>query len=166
VRNLQSFCSRWDTEQKSNRPSRLVKSLAELQVAVQELTSQRQSFRRAGTRWLGELSPFSGLCASERGQNDSVRHITLSWWYHRRCGTRSQEVEDRLSQSRGRLRLSRFQTGPNVGDWFVVVQYANETAYEQAQVAIAQDPECQQAFAEIAKFAKRISREMVIDLDL
>jgi hypothetical protein len=27
-------------------------------------------------------------------------------------------------------------------------------------------PECKQAFGEIAKFAKRISREMVIDLDL
>jgi hypothetical protein len=63
-------------------------------------------------------------------------------------------------------RLSRFQTGPNVGDWFVVVQYADQTAYEKAQAAIAQDPECQQTFAEIAKFAKRISREMVIDLDL
>ena len=63
-------------------------------------------------------------------------------------------------------RLSRFQTGPNVGDWFVVVQYADQTAYEKAQAAIAQDPECQQTFVEIAKFAKRISREMVIDLDL
>lgn len=63
-------------------------------------------------------------------------------------------------------RLSRFQTGPNVGDWFVVVQYADEAAYEKALAAIAQDPECQQAFVEIAKFAKRISREMVIDLDL
>jgi hypothetical protein len=62
-------------------------------------------------------------------------------------------------------RLSRFQTGPNVGDWFVVVQY-DEAAHEKAQAAIAQDPECQQAFAEIAKFAKRISRELVIDLDL
>ena len=63
-------------------------------------------------------------------------------------------------------RLSRFETGPNVGDWLVAVQYADQTAYEKAQAAIAQDPECQQAFAEIAKFAKRISREMVIDLDL
>jgi hypothetical protein len=63
-------------------------------------------------------------------------------------------------------RLSRFQTGPNVGDWFVVVQYADQTAYEKAQAAIAQEPECQQTFVEIAKFAKRISREMVIDLDL
>ena len=62
-------------------------------------------------------------------------------------------------------RLSRFQTGPNTGDWFVVVQYY-QTVHEKAQAAIAQDPECQQAFAEIAKFAKRISRELVIDLDL
>src|SRR5262245_52279926 len=63
-------------------------------------------------------------------------------------------------------RLSRFETGPNVGDWFVVVTYADETAYEKAQIAIAHDPECQQAFAEIARFAKRISRDMVVDLDL
>ena len=62
-------------------------------------------------------------------------------------------------------RLSRFETGPNVGDWLVVVQY-DQTAHEKLQAAIAQDPECQQAFAEIAKFAKRISQEMVIDLDL
>ena len=62
-------------------------------------------------------------------------------------------------------RLGRFQTGPNTGDWFVVVQY-DQTVHEMAQTAIAQDPECQQAFAEIAKFAKRISRELVIDLDL
>ena len=63
-------------------------------------------------------------------------------------------------------RLSRFQTGPNVGDWFVVVQYADQTGYEKAQVAIAQDPECQRVFAEIAKVATQISREMVTDLDL
>ena len=63
-------------------------------------------------------------------------------------------------------RLSRFQTGPNAGDWFVVVQYADQMAYEKAQAAFAKDPECQQTFAEIAKFAKRISREMVVDLDL
>ena len=63
-------------------------------------------------------------------------------------------------------RLSRFQTGPNAGDRFVVVQYADETAYEKAQASIAQDPKCQQAFADTAQFAKRVSREMVIDLDL
>ena len=46
------------------------------------------------------------------------------------------------------------------------MQYADQTAYDKAQAAIAQDPECQWAFVEIAKIAKRISREMVIDLDL
>lgn len=60
-------------------------------------------------------------------------------------------------------RLSRFQTGPNVGDWFVVLQYDDE---EKAHAAITRDPEIQRIFAEIAKIAKRISRETVIDLDL
>jgi hypothetical protein len=63
-------------------------------------------------------------------------------------------------------RLSRFQTGPNEGDWFVTVTYVDATAYEKAQALFSQDPELQQVFIEIAKFAKRISREMVIDLDL
>jgi hypothetical protein len=45
------------------------------------------------------------------------------------------------------------------------VQY-DQTDEEKLQAAIAQDPEIQWAFAEIAKFAKRISREMVVDLDL
>ena len=61
-------------------------------------------------------------------------------------------------------RLSRSETGPNRGDWLVVVQY--DQADETLQAAIAQDAECQQAFAEIAKFANRISRELVVDLDL
>ena len=63
-------------------------------------------------------------------------------------------------------RLSCFQTGPNAGDWFVVVQYVDEASYEKALASIAQDTECQDAFAEIAKFAKRISRELVLDIDL
>ena len=62
-------------------------------------------------------------------------------------------------------RLSQFQTGPNVGDWLVIVT-CDEAAHEEAQAAIAKDPECQQVFAEIAKFAKRIDQQLVIDLDL
>jgi hypothetical protein len=62
-------------------------------------------------------------------------------------------------------RLGRFETGPNAGDWLVIVT-CDEAAHDEAQAAIAKDPECQQVFAEIAKFAKRISQEMVIDLDL
>ena len=62
-------------------------------------------------------------------------------------------------------RLSRFETGPNAGDWLVIVT-CDEAAHEEARAAIEKDPECQQVFAEIAKFAKRISQEMVLDLDL
>ena len=61
-------------------------------------------------------------------------------------------------------RLSRFQTGANEGDWLVVVTYADATACEKAQALFSQDPELQRVFIEIAKFAKRISREMVVDL--
>jgi hypothetical protein len=61
-------------------------------------------------------------------------------------------------------RLSRFQTGPNEGDWIVIVTYADATAYEKAQTLFSQDAELQQIFIEIAKFATRISREMVFDL--
>src|SRR5689334_5297543 len=62
-------------------------------------------------------------------------------------------------------RLSRFESGPNAGDWFVMVTY-DQMAQDRLQAAIARDPDCQQAFAEIATFAKRISRELVVDLDL
>jgi hypothetical protein len=66
----------------------------------------------------------------------------------------------------GRFVSRAAMAASNAGDWFVVVQYADQTAYEKAQTVFAKDPECQQVFVEIAKFAKRISREMVIDLDL
>ena len=62
-------------------------------------------------------------------------------------------------------RLSRFQAGPNEGDWFVMVTYADTTAYENANQLFHQDAELQQVFIEIAKFAKRIKREMMIDVD-
>ena len=63
-------------------------------------------------------------------------------------------------------RLSHVDTGPNAGDWLVIETYADQQAYDKAQAAIAQDPECQQAFHEIATFAKRVSRELVTDIDL
>lgn len=62
-------------------------------------------------------------------------------------------------------RLSRLETGPNAGDWLVIVT-CDEAIQEQARAAIDKDPECQRIFAEIAKFATRISREMLLDLDL
>ena len=63
-------------------------------------------------------------------------------------------------------RLSRFHTGPYDGDWLVIVTYADATAYEEARARFAEDAELQQVFGKMAKFAKRLSREVVIDLDL
>ena len=63
-------------------------------------------------------------------------------------------------------RLSRFQTGPNAGDWLAIVQYDDSIAHEKAQTMFAQDPEYQQVVNEISKIAKRINRELVNDLDL
>ena len=63
-------------------------------------------------------------------------------------------------------RLSRVQSGPNEGDWLVIVTYADAIAYEKAQALFSQDAELQQVFIKISKFASRISREMVVDVAL
>jgi hypothetical protein len=63
-------------------------------------------------------------------------------------------------------RLGRVETGPNAGDWLTIVRYADRAAYDKAQESFAQDPEYQQTVTEIAKFATRINRELVIDFDL
>jgi hypothetical protein len=63
-------------------------------------------------------------------------------------------------------RVSRFQTGQNVGEWMVVVQYADWMAYAKAQDSFAQDPDHKKAVTEISKLVTLISRELVVDLDL
>lgn len=63
-------------------------------------------------------------------------------------------------------RVSRFQTGQNVGDWLVVVQYADWAAYARAQDSFAQDPEHVKVVTEISKVVKVVTREIVVDLDL
>jgi hypothetical protein len=63
-------------------------------------------------------------------------------------------------------RLGRFHAGANAGDWLTIVQYADWAAYEAAQQAFAGDAEYQQTVTEIARIARRISRELVDDIDL
>lgn len=63
-------------------------------------------------------------------------------------------------------RVSRFQTGPHVGDWMVIVQYADWMAYAKAQDSFAHDPEHRQMVTEISKVVTLISRELVVDLDI
>jgi hypothetical protein len=62
--------------------------------------------------------------------------------------------------------VSRFQTGQNVGEWMVVVQYADWMAYAKAQDSFADDPEHRQVVTEISQIVTLIRRELVVDLDL
>ena len=62
--------------------------------------------------------------------------------------------------------VSRFQTGQNVGEWMVVVQYADWMAYAKAQDSFTHDPEHRQVVTEISKIVTLIRRELVVDLDL
>jgi hypothetical protein len=63
-------------------------------------------------------------------------------------------------------RVSRFETGQNVGEWLVVVQYADWMAYAKAEDSFAQDPEHRKVVTEISRLVTRVSREFVVDLDL
>lgn len=58
-------------------------------------------------------------------------------------------------------RLGPFQTGQRVGEWMVVVQYADWMAYAKAQDSFAQDPEHGIVVSEIAKIVTLIGRELV-----
>jgi hypothetical protein len=62
--------------------------------------------------------------------------------------------------------VGRVQTGQNVGEWLVVVQYADWVAYAKAQDSFAHDPEHGQVVTEISKIVTLTRRELVVDLDL
>jgi len=62
--------------------------------------------------------------------------------------------------------LSRLQTGQNVGEWMVIVRYADWMAYAKAQDSFAHDPEHRQVVTEISDIVTLIRRELAVDLDL
>ena len=46
-------------------------------------------------------------------------------------------------------RLSRFQTGPNEGDWLALVTYADAAAYEKAQALFPKTQSCSRSSARL-----------------
>jgi hypothetical protein len=81
------------------------------------------------------------------------------------AGASSGREAERRAADHGTVHhLSRFKIGANAGDWWVIVQYPDRAAYDKAQESFAQDPAYQQATTEIAKFATRLSRELVSDI--
>jgi hypothetical protein len=63
-------------------------------------------------------------------------------------------------------RIGKFHTGPYIGEWLVVVRYADWAAYAKAQDSLAGDTEYQQILAQVAKFAQMTSRNFVVGLDV
>ncbi len=70
------------------------------------------------------------------------------------CATLAQTLKAIYLRHGVGYRLSRFQTGPNEGDWLVIATYADAAAYAKAQALFPQDPELQRVFIGTAKFAK------------
>ncbi len=62
--------------------------------------------------------------------------------------------------------LSRLQTGQNVGEWLVVVRYADWTAFARAQDGFGDDPDHRQVITEISRHVTLMRRELAVDLDL
>ena len=52
------------------------------------------------------------------------------------------------------LRVSRFHTGPWIGDWLVVVRFPNWEAHGKAQEAMAKDP----AWAKMLAMQRKLAR--------
>ena len=63
-------------------------------------------------------------------------------------------------------RVARFHTGPYVGEWLVVVRYADWAGYAKAQGSLAADTEYQKIIAQVAKLAAVTSRNFLVDLDV
>jgi len=63
-------------------------------------------------------------------------------------------------------RLGRVEGVPNEGDWVVIVSYADADAYAAAVAQFDGDAELQAVFHAIARFAKRMSRDVVAEMDV
>ena len=63
-------------------------------------------------------------------------------------------------------RIGRFHTGPYVGEWLVVVRYADWAAYAKAQGSLAGDAEYQKIGTQVAKIAEVTGRNFVVGLDV
>jgi hypothetical protein len=64
------------------------------------------------------------------------------------------------------FRVSRFHTGPFVGEWLVVTRYASWAAYAKAQEGLANDAEYQQLLKHVMSMAELTGRSLTVGIDL
>ena len=64
------------------------------------------------------------------------------------------------------LRVSRFHTGPWIGEFLVVTRYSNWEAYGKAQDGMAKDPAWAKVLAATAKVGQFMGRNLTVSVDL
>src|ERR1035438_6955812 len=60
------------------------------------------------------------------------------------------------------FRLSRFHTGPWIGEWLVVTRYSSWEAYGKAQDGMAKDPAWAKVLADTAKIGQFMGRNLTV----
>src|ERR1700687_4123166 len=64
------------------------------------------------------------------------------------------------------FRLSRFHTGPWIGEWLVVTRYFNWVVYGKAQEGMAKAPAWAKLLADTAKVAQLMGRNITVSVEL
>jgi hypothetical protein len=64
------------------------------------------------------------------------------------------------------FRLSRFHTGPWIGEWLVVTRYSSWEVYGKAQEEMAKDPAWAKLLAHTATVAQMMGRNITVGVDL
>jgi len=64
------------------------------------------------------------------------------------------------------FRMSRFHTGPWIGEFLVVTRYSNWEAYGKAQDGMAKDPAWAKVLAATAKVGQFMGRNLTVSVDL
>ena len=62
--------------------------------------------------------------------------------------------------------MSRFHTGPWIGDWLVVTRYSNWEVYGKAQEGLANDPAWAKLLAHTASIAQLMGRNITVSVEL
>ena len=64
------------------------------------------------------------------------------------------------------FRISRFHTGPWIGEWLVVTRYSNWEVYGKAQEGMAKDPAWAKLLADTAKVGQLMGRNITVSVEL
>ena len=64
------------------------------------------------------------------------------------------------------FRVSRFHTGPYVGEWLVATRYADWATYAKVQQAQADDAEYQALLSRVGAMAELTGRAVLVGIDL